>query len=140
MKGLARNVSNAFNEYKSTIHIKKRDIIAASIATSKRASANDITVEPEIVNNSDKQEEADRQNISCLAEIGVKERIAEGITKIVGRDITDPIIRTTDNSDFKFLDQYLLHQLFTAILESTERPESTNIWRHLVNIVGTIFN
>ena len=64
----------------------------------------------------------------------------EGITKIVGRDITDPIIRTTDNSDFKFLDQYLLHQLFTAILESTERPESTNIWRHLVNIVGTIFN
>ena len=51
--------------------------------------------------NSDAQDEADRQNVFCLADIRIKEGIAEVITKIVGRDITNPISRTTDNSDFK---------------------------------------
>ena len=35
-----------------------------------------------------------------LAVIGVKEEIAEVITKIIGRDITNQILLTTDNRDF----------------------------------------
>ena len=53
-------------------------MIAASRAAAKRASTDDITVEPEIDNNSDAQDEADRQNIFRLAVIGVKEGIVEG--------------------------------------------------------------
>ena len=59
MKGLASDVSNALNEYKSTIHTKKRDVIAASRAAAKRASTDDSTIEPDIANNSDAQEKAD---------------------------------------------------------------------------------
>ena len=109
MKGLAIDVRNALNAYKSTVHIKKRDVLAASIAAAKRASTDNSTVKPEISNNSDAQDEADRQNFFRLAAIGVKEGIAEGITKISGRNITNPIFQTTDNSDFKLVDQFHIH-------------------------------
>ena len=45
-----------------------------------------------------------------------------------------------DKSDFKSVDQFQIHQLFKAITEGAERPESTNIRRQFVNIVGKIFN
>ena len=139
MKGLTSDISNALNEYRSTIHIKNRDVLAASREAADRARTNDSTVDPEITNISDAQDEADRQNVFRLATIDVKEGIAEGITKIVGRDITNPILRTTDNSDFKLVNQYQIHQLFTAITKGAERPESINIRRHFLQHRGEIF-
>ena len=140
MKGLLSAIVNALNEYKLTVHIKKRDVLAASRAAAKRASIKDSTVEPDINTNSDAQDKADLQNVFRLAEIRVKEGIAEGITKIIRRDITNLILRTTDNSDFKSVDQYQIHQLFTSITEGAEQPELSNIQRQFVNIAGTIFD
>ena len=128
------------NQYKSTIHIKKRDVLAASRAAADRASTDNITVKPDITNNINAQDEADRQKFFRLAAIGINEGITEGITKIVGKDITNPILRTTENSDFKSVDQYQIHQLFTAITEGAEIPESTNIQRQFVNIAGKILD
>ena len=140
LKGLASDVSNALNKYRSTIHIKKRDVLAASRADVERASTDDITVKPEIANSSNAQDKADRKNFFRLPVIGVKEGITEGITKIIGRNITNPILRKTDNSDFKSVNQFHINQLFTAITEGEERPESTNIWRKFVNIAEKIFD
>ena len=120
MKVLASAVVNALNNYKSTVHIKKRGVLAESKSATERASIEDSTVKPEINTNSDVQDEADPHNVFHLAAIGVKEGIAEGITKIVGRDITNPILWTTDNSDFKSVDQYQIHQLYTVITEGAE--------------------
>ena len=72
MKVLTRNIKIALNKYKSTIHIKKRDVLAASRAAAKRAITYDSTVESEIMNNSDAQDETDRQNVFRLTAIGVK--------------------------------------------------------------------
>ena len=98
------------------------------------------TVNPEITTKSDAQDEADRKNVFCLAAIGVKEGIAEGITKIVGKDITNLILQTTENSDFKYVDKYQIHQLLTAITERVKISEATNIRRQFVNIAGTILD
>ena len=43
---------------------------------------------------------ADRQNTARIAVFLVKEAIAAAITSIVGSQITNPILRTTDGSDF----------------------------------------
>ena len=129
MKGLASVVRNTLNNYKSKLHIKKRDMLTVSRASAERASIKDSTVEPEINKNCDTQVEADLQNDFRLAAIGVKEGISEGIIKIVRRDIINPILRTTENRNFKSVDQYQIHQLFTAITEGEERPESSNIRR-----------
>ena len=139
MKRLVSDVGNMLNEYKSTIHIKKRDVLAASRAAAERAITDGSTVEPEIANNSDAQDEAGWQNVFRLAAIGVKDGIAEGITKIVGREIKNPILRMTENRNFKSVDQFQTHQLFNAITEGADRPESTNIQRQVVNIAGKFF-
>ena len=140
MKGLASAFSNALNDFKLTVHIKKRNVLAALIAAAKRASTNDSTVKPDIANNSSTQDKADRENLFRLMAISVKEGIMEGVTKIVGRDITNPILRTTDNINFKSVYQFQIHNFFTAITDGTERPELTNIRRQFVNISGTIFD
>ena len=46
MKGLGSNISNVLNEYKSTINIKKRDVLVASIAAAYLVSTDNITVDP----------------------------------------------------------------------------------------------
>ena len=129
MKGIASNIRNALNNYKSTINIKKRDVLAASRAAADIVSTNDSTVNPEITNSRESQDKADRQNIFRFSEVGVKEGITEGITNIFGKEITNPILQTMDDIDFKSVDQFQFHQLFTSITEGAERPEATNIRR-----------
>ena len=46
MKGLASVVGKALNDYKSTVHINKRDVLAASRAVAKRASIKYSTPKP----------------------------------------------------------------------------------------------
>ena len=140
MKGLTSNNSNALNNYKSTINTKNRDVLAASKAATNLISTDAVTAEPEITTNRDAQDKTDRQNVFRLAEISVKEGIAEGITNIVGKDITNPILRTTDVSDLKYIDEYQINQLFTSITEGADRLEATNIRRQFVNTSGTIFD
>ena len=144
MKGLASDVSNVLNRYKPIISINNRDVLAVSRATVERFITDKSNVKLYIANNIDEQDEANLWNAFCLAAIGVKEgieeRIVEGITKIVRRDITNPILRTTDNSNLKLVDQYQTHKLFTAITEGLEKPESTNTRRQFVNIAGIIFD
>ncbi len=66
--------------------------------------------------------------------------MAAGITKIVGKDITKPILRTTDGISFKSVDEYQVHQLVIAITEGSERPEATTIMQQFVNIAGMVFD
>ena len=58
MKGLASYISNSFNEYRSTINIKKRDMLTSSRAAEDLVSTDDSTVDTEITNNSDAEDKA----------------------------------------------------------------------------------
>jgi hypothetical protein len=141
MKGLLSTATNTLTEYKATISIKRKDVLKDSKDAAPRLSSSSGTmVQPEIATNSNAQEEADRQNTYRLAAIGVKEGVAAGITKIFGKDITNPILRTTDGISFKSVDEYQLHQLVTAITERAERPETTTIRQQFVNIAGVVFD
>ena len=53
MKGPASAIGNALNNYKLTVHIKTRDVLAASRAAAERASIKDSTVKPKINTNID---------------------------------------------------------------------------------------
>ena len=117
MKVLASDVDITLDKYKSTVHIRKRDVLIALRAAAERASTNDITVEPDIDNNSNAQDENDWHNVFRHAAIGVKDGIAEGIIKIIKTKIRNPILWMMDNINFKLVDQYQIHQLFTAITE-----------------------
>ena len=66
MKGLASDVSNALNDYKSTLHIKKRDVLTASRAVAKRASTEHSTVKPKIDYKSNAQDKPIGRTSSVL--------------------------------------------------------------------------
>jgi hypothetical protein len=141
MKGLLSTAKNTLTEYKATISIKHKDVLRDSKDTADCQSISSGTpVQPEITTNSNAQEEADRQNTYQLAVIGVKEGVAAGITKIIGKDITNPILCTSDSISFKPVDKYQLHQLVTAITEGAERPEATTIIQQFFNIARMVFN
>ena len=71
--------------------------------------------------------------------IGVKEAVAEGITALVGKAITNPVLWTADGRNFCRVDEYQLHQVYTAIMEGADQPEATNIRRQYVDLSGTMF-
>jgi len=143
MKGLLSTAKNTLTEYNAHISIKRKDVIKDSKskdAADCLSSSNETTVQPEIATNSNAQEEVDRQNIYQLAAISVEEGVAAGITNIVGKDITNPILQTADGISFKAVDGYQLHQLITAITEGADRLEATTIRQQFVNIAGMVFD
>ena len=54
--------------------------------------------------------------------------------------MTNPILRMTNDSDFKSVDDYHLHQLIPSTTEGAEMSEATDIRRQFMNIAGTIFD
>ena len=102
------------------------------ITEAEAASSNDYVVAPEMTMNADAQDRADRQNTARLDAIGVKEAIASAITTISWAQITNPILRTTDGSDFRTVDEYNLHQLLSAVKGGAKRPSATDIQQRMV--------
>ncbi len=96
----------------------------------------------EIRTNIYTQEEAARLNTYQLVAIEFKEgvaAVAAGITKIMGKDITNPILRMADGISFRSVDNYQLHQLITAITEGAKRLAASTIREQFANIAGMVF-
>ena len=74
--------------------------MSSSINIAAAASTSTLMVDSEITTNADAQEDADWQNTARVAAIGVNVGIAAGITALVGKHITNPILRTMDGTDF----------------------------------------
>ena len=72
--------------------------------------------------------------------IGVREEIAAAITSIFVAQITNPILRTTDESDFQTVDKYELYQLLSAVKGGAERPSATAIRQMIVDVMAKTFD
>ena len=46
--------------------------------------------------------------------LGAKEGVIECMTDLVGSDITNAVLRTSDGTDFKGIDEYQLYEIFEA--------------------------
>jgi hypothetical protein len=60
-------------------------------------------------------------NVINQSIIGAKEGVVEAVSKLVGSDITEAILRTADGSDFKSIDDYTLY------CGTSDSPTSTNL-------------
>ena len=127
MVGLGSETPNTLTKLKSNVAIKKSNVKKQSIAEAAAEISTTNIVAPEITTNTYNQDEEDWQNTARIAAIGVKEAIAAEITVIAGAQITNPILRTTDGSDFRTVDEYVLHQLLSAVTGGAEQPYSKMI-------------
>jgi hypothetical protein len=64
----------------------------------------------------------------------------DGITALVGSNITDAILRSADGTDFKGIDKYALADLFKVALEGADRPGASEILDQLVDSITFQFD
>jgi hypothetical protein len=111
----------------------------AKDAATKKLKATGTTVTPVFTLRSEAQEEADRRNIAAQAMIGAKEGIVEAFTALVGTNITNSVLRTSDG-DFKSVDEYTVHEVMQAAYENADCPPMTEVLEQLIEVLHYTFN
>ncbi len=66
--------------------------------------------------------------------IGAKEGVVEAVTKLVGSDITDAVLRTANGSNHKSIDDYTLFAVMAAAIDGADRPSTTNVLEQLSSV------
>ena len=113
---------------------------AKAVAKKKGLDKDGKPTLPLITSRDDAEVEAARENLLTQAIMGAKEGITDGITALVGSDITDAILRSADGTDFKGIDEYALAELFEAALEGADRPGASEILDQLVDAITVQFD
>ena len=104
------------------------------------ASTTGTTYQPEITTRTDANDEAERINTRVQTVIGVKEAIAEAITKTFGKHVTNAVLRTADATDFKSVNDWQVEQLLEAVRQGADRPTTTDVHAQLRRVIDFTFN
>jgi hypothetical protein len=107
-------------------------------AVDKSVKRGNIIV-PEFTLQAGAQHEANQQNIINQALIGVKEGVVKALTTLVGMDITDSMVCRA-NGEYKYLDEYTLHELVHATIDRANRPPATDILTQLNHVINYVFD
>ena len=66
-------------------------------------------------------------NLVSQAVISAKEGIAEAITAKVGTDITNAVLKNSDGSDHRSIDDYQLADVLVAIMQRADQPNTADV-------------
>jgi hypothetical protein len=69
------------------------------------------TVLPTFTTQTEAQEEANQLNVINQSVISAKEGVVKAVSKLVGSNITDAILRTADGSNHKSIDDFTLYDV-----------------------------
>ena len=128
---------------RSTATITWKDVSSASkkaVDTKKKRTGKDDNDKPNIDTMLDAREEADRQNIARLAAIGAKEGVIDAIKEKFGSAITNSVLETSDNTDFKTINQVGIHELPKTVISAVERPVMSNARDEFKVFIATRFD
>ena len=95
---------------------------------------------PAITTCPDAIDAADRKNNLTQSVIGAKEGATEAVTVKVGARVTDTVLRTSDGTDYKSVDEYELFQLINAVMQAADRPRVREVRQQMVDTLATKFN
>jgi len=79
-------------------------------------------------------------NVINQSVIGAKEGVVEAVSKLVGSDITDAILRTADGSDFKSIDNYTLYEVMKVTIDGANRPATNDVLGQLLEVINHPFD
>jgi hypothetical protein len=137
MSGLL--IQNAYSPKSNKAGTPEAVLKEAKEAAAKESKATGTTVTPAFTLCSEAQEEADRHNVAAQAMIGAKEGVVEALTALVGTNLTDSVLRTSDG-DFKSVDKYTVHKVMQAAYENADRPPMTDVLEQLIEVLHYTFN
>ncbi len=79
-------------------------------------------------------------NIINQSVIGAKEGVVEAVSKLVGSDITDAILRTADGSDHKSIDNFILYNVMKVAIDGANRLSTNDVLEQLLEVINYTFD
>lgn len=141
MKQLLIQTPNLLNSIKSTDNKTPDELLrSAKNQAALLSTSSGQPIEPTIKTRAEAIDEADRINYAYQATIGTKMGVADAITEKVGKDITDPILRTADGTDYKSVDDWSLHELMEAAIAGAINPNYGDILSHFNTLIHFKFD
>ncbi len=72
--------------------------------------------------------------------IGAKEGVVKAVSKLVGSDITNAILRMPDGSDHKSIDDFTLYEVMKVAIDRANRPNTNDVLEQLIEVINHLFN
>ena len=72
--------------------------------------------------------------------LGAKEGIVEAVSKLVGSDITDAILRRADGSDHKNIDDFTLYKVMKVAIDGANQPSTNDVLEQLIEVINHTFD
>jgi hypothetical protein len=72
--------------------------------------------------------------------IGAKGGVVEAVSKLVGSDITDAILRTVDGSDFKSIDDFRIYEVMKVAIDGADLPTTNDVLEQLLEVINHPFD
>ncbi len=72
--------------------------------------------------------------------IGAKEGVVEAITKLVGSNITNAILRTANGSNHKSINDFTLFNIMQVAIDRADRPSTNDVLEQLLEVINHTFN
>jgi hypothetical protein len=121
-------------------------ITAGSIIKAEKKRAGKLTaitgtaILPSITTQAEAQEEADQLNIINQLVISAKDGVVEAITKLVGSNITNAILRTVDGSNHKSINEFTLYKVTKLGINGADRPSTNEMLEQLIKVTNHNFD
>jgi hypothetical protein len=141
MAKLLEDRSNLLTNVKLTNTITANSVLKAAKTKADAASkAASTTITPTITSQSEEQEEANHLNVINQSVIGTKEGVVKAVTKLVGSDITDAVLRTANGINHKSINDYTLFAVMAAAIDGADQPSTTNVLEQLLEVINHTFD
>ena len=134
----------------AVLAIKSNNVatIATALATSTLEAVSATTalvpgaacIAPIITTCTEYQDEANCLNLNCQAVVVAKEGPATSITDKVGSNVTDIVLHTVNEEDFKGIDDYELHEIVRAAITEADQTATSTVLENLSGVLGYAFN
>jgi hypothetical protein len=79
-------------------------------------------------------------NVINQSVISAKEGVVEAVSKLVGSNITDAILRTADGSNHKSIDNFMLYNVMKVAINGADRPSTNDVLEQLLKAINHTFN
>jgi hypothetical protein len=95
---------------------------------------------PIITTQAEAKEEANQLNVINQSVIGAKEGAIEAITKLVGNNITDAILCTTNGSNHKSVNDFTLFDVMQVAINGADCPSTNGVLEQLLKVINHTFD
>ncbi len=79
-------------------------------------------------------------NIINQSVISAKEGVVEAVSKLVGSDITDAILRTANGSNHKSINDFMLYNVMKVAINGAAQPSTNDVLEQLLEVINHTFD